>query len=235
MKVFIIEDDFLWSTKLQIICDEIGLNVVGTATTVANSALFLANNSVDLIIADILLKGESVFELFKQNSLFGNIPTILATVSEDENDFEKAKFILKHLYLLKPIHLLTLKSAIGVLLPKDCLLQTADEIKSITVKGSHNELIKLLPAHIYWIEQKRNYCFIKTKTNTYAIRKPLSIIAESLDANFLQIHRSYYINKIYIDRVTNDLLAIKIKNEMLPIGRKFKDTVKQYLSEKIMH
>ncbi len=228
--VLIIEDDILWQTKILMIAEEIGLNVKYVANNIEKSKTYLQNHTVELIISDIILENEIVFDLFIQNTEFRNLPVILLTTSVDLQHYEQAKMIKNHIYLVKPVHALTLKSAIETIIPQKKSTKRAEVI--IQVKGKYNEKVDLYANQILWLYQKRNYCFIHTLHQTYSIKKSLVVISDNLNNDFIQIHRSIYININFIDRITTDLSYVIINDNKLSIGKLYKNKVKEFIADK---
>lgn len=229
LKALLIEDDDLWRGKLQVMLDEIGIALLASTATVANTIAVLEKQKPDILIADILLENETIFKLFDYNTNYCNIPTLLITHSDKEVHFNLAAKIVKHMYIVKPIHKLTLRSAI------DALFTTKANsiVPHLTIKGSKNERIKLPLIQIIYIEQKGNYCHIRTKSKEYVVKKSLTIVSNMLDSSFLQIHRGYYVNINFITGFGQNLETVKIANSIeLPIGRINKEKVKQFLSNK---
>lgn len=236
MNALLIEDDKLWRTKLKIMLDEIDIALAGVATSVEEAIEFLKGNSVDIIIADILLNQDTVFSVFEFDKTFCCIPTVLITQSDKEVHYKQAKMLSTYMYIVKPIHKLTLKSAVSTIFKKNDTHQNSSKIeKTIKLKGKHNEKIELPISSIYYIEQQANYCHIFTKSKTFVQKKSLTNIILELDANFLQIHRSYCVNTIYIEKYTAGLQNVRIMGVDLPIGRVLKNKVKEYLSNKFIN
>jgi DNA-binding NarL/FixJ family response regulator len=115
MKAIIIEDNINWCTKLQIMLDTMDITVVGIAHTVVQAIELLNATTPDIILADIMLDNELVFEVFESNTNFCDIPTLFLTASEKDEHFEAAKKVKTRFYGVKPLHQFTLHNIINTL------------------------------------------------------------------------------------------------------------------------
>ncbi|MFY7886365.1 MAG: LytR/AlgR family response regulator transcription factor [Dolichospermum sp.] len=228
-----IEDDKLWRTKIQVMLDEIGIKILGIASTIASAEELLKNYKPDFIVADVLLQNENIFKLFNENPFCCSIPVIILTQSEREYFYNQAKIIDNCIYLVKPIHKLTLQSGIEQLLGK-WQNKTVVE-KSLTVKGKYNEKIHLPFSQIFYVEQEKNYCHIHCKNKTVVLKKSLTKILIELNNDFIQIHRTFAVNKNCINRYTSELQSVLLSNNIeLPIGRIYREKVKQNLASQFV-
>ena len=234
LKAIIIEDDKLWRTKIQIMLDEIGITIIGIATSIATAEELLQKNKPDFIIADILLQNEVLFNLFIDNPTFCNIPAIILTQSDKESYYHQAKVLENHIYVVKPIHRLTLQSSVEKLLGRWNKRKLAE--KSLHIKGKYNEKIQLPFSQILYIEQEKNYCHIHCKNKTVVLKKSLTKILLELDDEFMQIHRTFAVNKTYINRYTAELQSVILNEDIeVPIGRIHREKVKQNLADQFIH
>lgn len=225
----VIEDDISWQLKFEMILEEIGVTIKATCNTVDKAIDALKKEKPDFIIADILIGEQKVFDVFKSNKDFLNIPTVFATLSDVEADFNSAIEIKNHFYLVKPFHKLSLQSAIE-LVCRDVLTKYDNPKQSIIIKGNHNQKIEISLDKIIYIQQNQHYSKIVTPKQNFILKKSLTNLLKELNDNFLQIHRSYCVNKKYIQNFKPGLSALKIYNQELPIGFTFKEKVKDHLS-----
>jgi DNA-binding LytR/AlgR family response regulator len=231
MTTILIEDNFNWKIKFLKILDELNITVLGVATTVAESIALFQKHKPDFIVADILLDNDRVFEVFNKMPILCNIPTIFVTVSELEIDYTVANKMSKSLYLVKPIHKLTLKSSINLLIPTSQDKPNTNEA-FIEIKGKYNQKVKLFLNKIAYIKQDHHYCSICTEKQIFVLKKSLSKLLLELDENFMQIHRSHVVNKSYIEKFGIGLETLKVNAIDLPIGLTYKNDVQQLIAEK---
>lgn len=227
MNCLIIEDNLIWSNKLLNFLDEFNITVIGVADDIKSAKALLSNTIPNFIIADIYLKNEKTFDLYSNNAAFCNIPTIFLTQSEADFEFEKANKVKQQLYLIKPIHKFTLLSAINQLNNNNKLQVNTDLLE---FKGKFNQIIKLPINKIIYIKQHQHYCTIFTENQEFVIRRSLVNVAKDLNKNFIQIHKSYIINKNYIENFKIGLSSIKINNQEIPVGRTYKKNIMELIS-----
>lgn len=233
MRAILIEDEAIWRTKLQVMLDELGIEIIDVATNVVDSITLLQKHKPDVIIADILLEHEIVFKVFDFNKQFCDIPTILATQSDKEIHFKQAAMLKKCFYVVKPIHKLTLRSAIDAVcgLTADAE-KSKNKSKTLAVKSRLNTKLELPLTSIIYIEQKMHYCHIHTSSKKeFVLKKPLSSLIDDLDETFLRVHRSYCINTLFIDNFLTGLQGVLVSGKQFPIGRINRERVKKFIAD----
>ncbi len=229
INVVVIEDDFIWKNKMLSTLDSLEIGVLGTASDISSAVELLNNHQPDLVIADIWLGKERIFNLYDSNPNFCKIPTIFVTKSDLDIDFKNAKKVSNHLYVVKPIHKFTLQSAIEKLCNKN---QKKSSNEILNIRGSYNQNIELPFEKITHISQDQHYCTINTPTQQFTFKKSLANVMKDLDERFMQVHRSYCINKDFIENFAIGLETLRVKGIDIPIGFTFKDEIKKLISER---
>lgn len=107
---------------------------------------------------------------------------------------------------------------------KAALLEHTLGADTIFIKDGH-EQIKLQLHQIIYLEALKDYTGIVTKEKKYAVLSPLSnLIKEKGFENFIRIHRSYAVQKHFIQKISTAELTVN--NIVLPVGRSFKEALK---------
>ena len=119
-KVFVVEDESIISMGIQNVLDKFGYSVNGTATTGEEAIEKIRADQPDLILMDIMLKGnlngiETSRVLLSETS----IPIIFLTSYSDDDMISKASEIGAYGYILKPINERELYSSIETALSKN--------------------------------------------------------------------------------------------------------------------
>lgn len=231
MEILLIEDDIFWQTKMEMMIYHIDSTWKIMIVDDLNKAKeYLENSIPDIILADILMGNETVFNLL-ENEIYKNIPVVFMTASEDEIFYNLSKEFADSIYLVKPFHRISLKSAIEktMLYQKRRLSRNA---KGISVRGIHNEKIDLKVHEIVLVESVKNYCIIKTFKNQYALKISLTKILDDLNPELIQIHKTYLVNKKFITKLSLTKNEVQTEIGTLPIGRKYKNNIIDYLEEK---
>jgi len=84
--------------------------------------------------------------------------------------------------------------------------------------------------NIVFIESQKNYIRVNTKEEEILTYRSLSSVLEDLPEHvFLQVHRSYIVNKLHIRKLSSTRLTL-INDVSIPVGRKHKEKVKSMIS-----
>lgn len=82
---------------------------------------------------------------------------------------------------------------------------------------------------IIYLESYGHDVIIYTTTGEFKCRKKISLLFQELEYfGFIQVHKSYLVNKKYINAV-NSYEIILSDSTTLPVGRKFKQKIKRHL------
>ncbi len=231
-RILIVEDNFLFATKLEKNLTDWGHKVLGILENGQSVLTFVEEVVPSLILMDINLKGDLNGVEIAQKISDKEIPIIFITGRTDEETFEAAKSSSAISYLVKPFDLLTLKSLIEFnAFPKqDINIQKVDE-KNIFLR-KNKELIKVDYNEIQYLKSDRNYCDIITTKGSFVLKVSLTKLMEQLsDPRFIKSHRSYSIN---IDKVAGLLLSdnkLRIGEALIPIGRKYRKEVVKRINQ----
>ncbi|WP_312767575.1 LytTR family DNA-binding domain-containing protein [Epilithonimonas sp.] len=113
------------------------------------------------------------------------------------------------------------------LLKEDTVIQDNNDDSYINLKVDKS-VRKIKINDIIFVESLRNYCRIKLTDSEITVLKTLTSVQELLpESKFVRIHRSFLINKSHIISVSPS--KIEINNLTIPVGRKYKDEVKEKL------
>jgi len=95
---------------------------------------------------------------------------------------------------------------------------------TIFIKDGYNQ-VKLQLHEIIYLEALKDYTGIVTAQRKYAVLSPLgNLIKEKAFSSFIRIHRSYAVQKNYIQKISSGELLVK--NITLPVGRTYKEALK---------
>ncbi len=88
---------------------------------------------------------------------------------------------------------------------------------------------------LHYIEAEGNYLMLHHDNGRDLFRSTMSSIEKELNPNrFLRIHRSYFVNTIYVKSIryiSNNEYKVNLKNGVeIVSGRSYKDAIKSYLS-----
>jgi len=131
-RILVVEDDFIESMDIQRCLESFGYEVVGVASY-GEEAVKMANDlRPDLILMDIVLKGDwdgiESYEKIK----YLDIPVIYLTASSDKASMQKAMLTGPYAYLIKPFESHDLKIALELALYKHGMEKELKESKSLS-------------------------------------------------------------------------------------------------------
>jgi DNA-binding LytR/AlgR family response regulator len=240
IKVLVVEDESIVSKDIQNSLKKLGYIVVGAASTGEKAIQLAAETLPDVILMDIMLKGDmdgiTAAETIKKNA---NIPIIFLTAYADSATLSKAKITEPHGYILKPFKEIDLHTNIELAIYKhgkeqeivkerDMLAQLVDNKEgpssdSIFIKAN-NKLIKIKKSDIYFIEALKDYVVINTKDTRYTIHSTMKDIEQKMGTeNFIRVHRSFIVRLDKITSIDFPNLYLEDDKKMVPIGGSYRD------------
>ena len=114
--VLVVEDESIVSKDIQHSLKKLGYNVVGAAATGERALELAVSESPDIILMDIMLKGDmngiDTAEKIKEDL---HIPIIYLTAYADESTLEKAKITEPYGYIIKPFKEVDLHTSIEMI------------------------------------------------------------------------------------------------------------------------
>lgn len=240
VNVLIVEDESIVAKDIQISLKRLGYNVLGISNNGEDAIKNARELSPDIIIMDIMLKGEingiEASEIIRKEQ---NIPIIFLTAYADENTLSKAKITEPYAYIIKPFKEIDLHTSIEMALYKhgkeleilkerDMLyniVENKDNSDYIFVK-SKSRLIKLNTNDVIYIEALKDYVVINTPSTRYTIHSTMKDIQKKMpEDKFLRVHRSYIINLNKISEIESPNIILEDNNKIIPIGGSYKENL----------
>ena len=221
MNILIADDDKIFSFQLEAMLEELKYRVVGRASTFQQVLDFLNIHHVDLVLIDLVLEGKKDGMDLAKELIQRNIPFIFMTAYDSREFYQRALAFEEFQYLIKPIHIYTLDSAIRLIIRRK---QQPPQFIKVT---AHGQIIAV--KDIIYIEVERTYSFIQTTTKRFAFKISLNLLKQQLPLdNFIQIHRSFLVQKSFIKRINFEKNIVELENYTLPISRRMKHELLQY-------
>jgi DNA-binding LytR/AlgR family response regulator len=242
VKLLIVEDEILLANDIANRLKDNNYHIVGIADT-ANKALDLLekNPDVDMLLIDIILKGElDGIQLASIINEKYNIPFLFLSSHADNDYIERAKKVKPSAYLLKPFNNRQVSIAIELalknfsnkvaekeMLEKRDFSTTENQVLHIKdslflKKNNHFERVSL--EEILFLEADSNYCTVYTKSDRYIYSVGLNKIEAQLPlSRFLRVHRSYVINISSVNGFEGNMLFIG--DQKIPVSKSHKENV----------
>lgn len=206
------------------------LHIAGIFDSAEKALDFLENHSVDIAFLDIELKNASGLELRKKAL---SIPVCVFITSHSESAAES--FELQTLdFIVKPFKFDRFEQTVRRIEEFMEIRTKADLFESslggdaVYVKTGHNQ-IKVKLHEILYLEALKNYTILVTEGKRHCVLSNLGeILQEEKFSSFVRIHRSYAVQKQFIEKITAQ--EIELNNQIkLPLGRSFKDNLNELL------
>ena len=89
--------------------------------------------------------------------------------------------------------------------------------------------VRLKLADILYVESLSDYVRIHLVDEPVVVKQKISSLESSLSSDFLRIHRSFIVNLHFLTSFSRE--QVEIKDEKLPIGRKYQQSVKERLNQ----
>lgn len=242
VKLLIVEDEILLANDIaNKLCDN-NYQIVGIADSAKKALAILDNNQdTDIILIDIILKGEfDGIELARFINSKYSIPFLFLTSHADSHIIERAKNVKPHAYLLKPfidrqvciaielaLKNFSNKEFENEMLNKRNFSATDNQVLHIKnslflKKNQHFERVDL--QEILFLKADSNYCNVYTKSDRFIYSVGLNKVEEQLPKErFVRVHRSYVVNINSVNGFEGNMLFVgKVK---IPVSKAHKEDV----------
>jgi two-component system, response regulator PdtaR len=244
MKILLVEDEFILAMELSDTLESEGYEVVAVADNGQEALQLFKENTIDLVLCDINIKGdwdgiETVGKLLEHRLA----PIIYLTALTDSDTLERAKKTFPAAYIPKPYHITNLRMAIEMALnnfamkvqppqalhpikgdkktenaSKEQILQINEDI---FIKQNY-QFVKFPLREILFLEADNIHTTIVTVQKKCVVRLSLAAILERLPLDTLvRVHRSFAVNIHKIDAFNDQ--DITIGSHLIPLGRSFKE------------
>ena len=225
INILVIEDDPIDLISLKAKLRELGHPEPAVADHNTDMANLIKKINPQLIISDIFYENKPIGLKMIDLCDSMEVPLILVTADTRIDTFNLANKNHKVAYLVKPFHHLTLQSCIDMVMEGVNMLSEVDG-DFCYVKDYNNSKVKINFKDILFIKSEGNFCHIQCQQTHYLIRTSLTHFINELNEQFVQVHKSFIINKVHVKRIASNYMLI-IEQE-IPIGRKFKNVIEEH-------
>lgn len=246
IRTLIIEDEPAIRKEIEwLLQQENQFNLIGFATSVAESLVLIKATKPELILMDIQLTDGTAFDILDQ---LDEIPFRIIFITAYNHFAVKAIKFGALDYLLKPLDDAEFKSALAKIVDNDenQIAQQKQQISILKSQSTHGESdlesrIVLHTLEFLQVLQLREiiYCqseggytnFFLTEERRIMISKPLKFYDELLPEKwFLRPHQSYLVNILYVDKfLKSGTIVLKNKTE-IPVSGRRKDYILQHIN-----
>lgn len=222
-KCIIVDDELLARTLLEDYVSKLPhLELIAKCSGASEAMEVLHNNSVDLMFLDVQMPDLTGINFLK--SLKSKPIVILTTAYPDYALEGYALDVID--YLLKPISFERFLLSVNKVTEQIKLIKgqnLKEAVGYITIKSEHR-IHKVNYEDILYIEGLKEYVIFHLKQDKRLITlEALKKLEELLPDKFMRIHRSYIINKDYVQALYGNM--VEIADRKIAIGKTFKEKV----------
>jgi two-component system, LytTR family, response regulator len=206
------------------------LNICGVFKSSREALDFLKKETIDILFLDIDMPDTNGLQ-FRKKAL--EIPVCIYITGHAEYAVES--FELETLdYIVKPLKFDRFEKAMQrveqfmEVKQKATLFDVSFGTDTITVKEG-NEQIKIKISDILYLEALKDYTLIATSKKKHCVWSNLgTILKQDFFQSFIRIHRSYAIQKQFINN--KNATTVFLTNGLeIPVGRSYRDNLKSIL------
>ena len=201
------------------------LNVTGIYSSATEAFAGMGDKSIDVLITDIDMPELNGLGL---RAKMMHIPVCIFVTAYPDYAAESFEtdafdFLVKPLKIERFAHCMTRLQNYFELKHKAGLFDLSLGGDTVFIKDGH-EQIKINLHEIVYLEALKDYTRIITTTKKHCVLSSIgNLLMESTFHSFLRIHRSYAVQRHYIDKITPQ--QVFIRDFSLPVGRSYRDNL----------
>ncbi|MWB95799.1 response regulator [Flavobacterium sp. GA093] len=202
------------------------LTILGVFESADEALPFIEKENIDILFLDIDMPGLNGID-FRKKTL--EIPVCIFITAHPEHavesfEIETLDFIVKPLKLDRFTQSMNRIEEFMEIKLKASLFESSIGGDTIYIKEGH-EQIKVKLHEILYLEALKDYTLIITDKKRHCVLSSIGLLLkEDHFQSFIRIHRSYAIQKQYIQKINST--EIVLNNDMtIPVGRSYKDNL----------
>ncbi|HEX7156937.1 MAG TPA: diguanylate cyclase [Burkholderiaceae bacterium] len=143
--ILVVEDEWVVAKDLQRSLSYFGYNVPSTAATADEAIRLAQDHRPDLVLMDVNLAGpRDGIEAARELRASHDVPVVFLTAFSDEDTVARAKVVEPHSYLVKPVKIDELRSAVELAIHKHALerrLREREQLLAATLRAFREAVI----------------------------------------------------------------------------------------------
>jgi two-component system, LytTR family, response regulator len=202
------------------------LNILGVFEFAQEALNFIENKKIDLLFLDIDMPQINGLTFRKKTT---HIPVCVYITSHPEHavecfELEALDFIVKPIKLDRFTQTMNRITEFMEIKQKALLFESSIGGDTIYIKEGHDQT-KVKLHDILYLEALKDYTLVVTDKKRHCVLSSIgNLLKENHFQSFIRIHRSYAVQKQYIDKkLTNEILLYN--GTSIPIGRFYKDNL----------
>lgn len=217
IKILIVEDEPLIAEAIKTYLLPLDLKNIQIEYELKHALEEINNNSFDLVLLDIRMQG--LFDGIEIGLALSEkqIPFMYLTAHSDVEMIKKMSETKASAFISKPIRKEELLLNVSFIL--NSILESYKNV--ITVRSGH-DLVPIEKKKLLYLKTDGNYLELFLVNNEkILVRTSIDRFLEEVhDADFLQTHRSYIVNKNHIKFLKSDTVILN-SEDMIPISRTY--------------
>ncbi|OBX25858.1 LytTR family two component transcriptional regulator [Gelidibacter algens] len=202
------------------------LNILGAFESAERAFSTIEKEKIDILFLDIDMPGLTGMEL-RQKAL--EIPVCVFITAHPEHAVES--FELDTLdFIVKPVKLERFSQTMKRIEEfmeiklKSQLFESSIGGNTIYIKEGHTQT-KVKLHDILYLEALKDYTLVVTNQKRHCVLSTIgALLKETHFQSFVRIHRSYAVQKQYIQKIGSQEIELK-NNVSIPVGRSYKDSL----------
>ena len=200
------------------------INIIGQYLNAKDALCALATSSIDLLFLDINMPEISGIALLK---VLANRPQVVIISAYQE--YALAGFELDVTdYLLKPVSAQRLDRALNKVRQKRKLVTLNSKAPLTITLKIDREKHKIHLSEIDMFEAYGNYVKVWQGEKALLASSTLKYIVQEIDTSFIQVHKSYVINKNKVITLSNESIQLS-SGVSVKIGKSYKQLVRDII------
>lgn len=226
-RVFIVEDELIHSEALKIELEEAGYTLAGECANADLAFDLIKKSDPDVVLVDIALPGiNNGITLAARINRELSIPHIFTTSFTQKEIIQQAVETNPVGYLHKPVDRTNLIAALNIALinkPQNALQDKEPKEDNAIFAKIGDKLVRVNISDILIVKADGENCIsLISEKKEVLCRQTLKEIGKLLPGNFVQVHRSYYINLNHLDSYNEREQTVLLKGHSAPIARNFR-------------
>lgn len=202
------------------------LDILGVFESAEDAIPFIEKEKIDILFLDIDMPGLNGIS-FRKKAL--EIPVCVFITAHPEHavesfEIETLDFIVKPLKLDRFTQTMNRIEEFMEIKLKASLFESSIGGDTIYIKEGH-EQIKVKLHEILYLEALKDYTLLITEKKRHCVLSSIGLLLkEDHFQSFIRIHRSYAIQKQYIQKINSTEIILN-NNMTIPVGRSYKDNL----------
>lgn len=216
-RVYILEDEIITREVIKQTLESLNCVVCGMQSNAEKALKEIRSLQPDIAFLDIRVDGD------KDGIWLGNqleFPIIYLTAFSDAKNIRDAVRTNPVSYVQKPF------KEKDILIALELAKSKLEDTKELLIKDK-NMTVKLKVNSILYAKKEDHYLVLHTLDGKKLMRSTVQEFLDNVTDDFLQVHRSYIINKNFVAGVSSKL--IKVQEDEIPISQSYLKKVKEEL------